>query len=476
MTWTPATNDRADVYKVFLADGTQVGLTLAGDPHSAVVSGLDFSQPVVFKVLSANGYGNSAAATTNAVGGVTTELVSVSTSKAKGNGASDDSYLSADGRFVTFQSTASNLVAGDTNGVSDVFVHDRLTETTTRVSVSSSGVQGNGASVDPAISADGRYVVFPSMATNLVSGDRNNRRDIFVYDRGSSTISRVSLSSSGAQSNHTSDEAVISADGRYVAFRSTATNLVSGDTNGKQDIFRKDTVTGTTILVSVSTAGVQANNVSDDPQISDDGSRIAFHSDATNLVTGDTNVVRDAFVRDVTAGTTVRVSVTADGTQGNGPSEDATISGDGTVAAFESDATNLIADDTNAHKDVFARVLATGAIERVSVSTGGVAGNHGSREASLSRDGRYVAFDTAASNFAPGESSSALDLYVRDRLAGTTTLISVLLCGSTPGNAQSLNPSISADGSTVAFESDATNLVADDPNALRDVFVRGPAL
>ena len=182
------------------------------------------------------------------------------------------------------------------------------------------------------------------------------------------------------------------------------------------------------------------------------------------------------FVRDTVSNTTTRRSVSAAGAQANALSDDPAISGDGTIVAFESDATNLIAGDTNAKKDVFAVILATGAAERASVSSTGEAGNHTSREASLSRDGRYVAFDSSASNFVAGDSNGKLDIYVRDRVSGATVLRSLALGTQVPGNNQSLNPSISADGDTVAFESDATNLIAGDTNAARDVFVHGPPL
>jgi Tol biopolymer transport system component len=432
-----------------------------------------------FYTVAIDGAGNREAAPAAAdVGtrrGVTTTRVSESSSHGQGNGSADDSYISADGRYVTFQADASNLVTGDTNGVTDVFVNDRVTGTTTRVSVSSSGAQANKRSIDPAISADGRYVVFASEATNLVSGDTNGKRDIFVVDRTTGAVQRVSLSSSGAQANKSSSDPVISADGRYVAWRTDASNLVSGDTNAIDDIFRRDRTTNTTIRVSVATAGTQATGVSDQPAISDDGRYVVFASDASNLVSGDTNAVRDIFLRDTVNSTTSRVSVAAGGAQANALSDDPAISGDGTVVAFESDATNLIAGDTNAKQDVFVVILASGLVERASVSSSGVAGNHTSREPALSRDGRYVAFDSVASNFVAGDTNGKLDIYVRDRVGGTTVLYSPAWGAAVPGNNQSLNPEVSADGQSVAFVSDATNLVASDTNAARDVFVRGPA-
>lgn len=479
VTWTPAADDRADGYKIYLADGTPVRFSLAADPHSAVIDGLDLSQPVQLWVVASNRYGDSAAVAAPSVGGtapVTTTRVSESTTHGQGNGVSDDSYVSADGRFVTYRSTSSNLVAGDTNGVMDVFVHDRLTETTTRASLDAAGVQGNAQSDDSAISADGRYVVFRSQASNFVTGDTNGTSwDIFRKDLQTGAIVRVSTSSSGAQSNGGSHDPVVSADGRYVAFRSSAANLVAGDANGQQDIFRKDVETGTTVLVSVSSTGVQGNALADDPQISDDGNRIAFHSDATNLVATDTNAARDVFVRDVSAGTTVRVSISSSGTQGNGASAEASISGDGTTVAFQSDASNLVGSDTNAKTDVFVRVLATGVTSRVSVSASGTQQTKASEEPSLSGDGSIIAFDSLGSGLVSGDTNSRKDIFIKDLTTGVVTRMSVDTAG-VQGNDTSRNASLSGDGTTVAFESDSTNLVANDTNGTQDVFVRGPSL
>src|SRR5262249_38706966 len=167
--------------------------------------------------------------------------------------------ISSDGRYVAFDSAASNLVSGDTNGATDVFVHDRLTGATTRVSTDSNAAQGDGASSKPSISADGRYVVFLSAADNLVSGDTNGATDVFMHDLVTGVTTRVSTDSSGAQGNGSSSNASISSDGRYVAFASAASNLVPSDTNGVPDIFVRDTQAGVTTRVSVDSSGVQGN-------------------------------------------------------------------------------------------------------------------------------------------------------------------------------------------------------------------------
>src|SRR5205823_5466864 len=212
---------------------------------------------------------------------------------AEANGTSFAPAISADGRFVAFPSEATNLVPGDTNGVTDVFVRDRRTGTTERVSVSSAGAEANGTSFTPAISADGRFVAFSSDATNLVGRDTNGAVDVFVNDRMTGMTERVSVDSTGAQANAASIEQfcpALSGDGRFVAFESDATNLVPGDTNGVADVFVHDRLTATTERVSVDSAGAQANDKSDFPAISADGSVVAFVSTASNLVPDDTNV------------------------------------------------------------------------------------------------------------------------------------------------------------------------------------------
>jgi Tol biopolymer transport system component len=235
-----------------------------------------------------------------------TERVSVDSVGIEGNSNSWIAAISADGRFVAFESDASNLVTGDTNfcfgqSCRDIFVHDRQSGVTERVSVDSAGNQGNGFSDSAAISDDGRYVAFTSFDSNLVPGDDNNAIDVFVHDRQSGTTERVSVDSAGVQSNGSSGwmgGLAISGDGRHVAFFSDATNLVTGDTNGQRDVFVHDRASGVTARVSVDSADNQGNDFSSDPAISGDGRYVAFYSSATNLVLGDTNGVADIFVHD----------------------------------------------------------------------------------------------------------------------------------------------------------------------------------
>ncbi len=400
----------------------------------------------------------------------TTERVSVATGGTQANGFSYFPSISADGRYVTFDSAATNLVAGDTNACRDVFVRDRQSGTTERVSLSTGGTQADGIGYFPSISADGRYVTFDSDATNFIAGDTNGARDVFVYDRQSGTTERVSVATGGAEGNSGSyAPARISADGRYVAFESVATNLVPGDTNGYDDIFVRDRQSGTTERVSVATSGAQGNLYSWISSISADGRYVAFYSPATNLVPGDTNGFWDVFLRDRLSSTTERVSISfSHGFQGNDSSKVPSISADGRYVAFESDASNLVTNDSNNAKDIFLRDRQNGTNQRVSLSA--LSGNSFSEEPSISAGGRFVAFKSNASNLVPGDTNNSQDIFVRDYLYWTTERVSVGV-GGTQGNSGSSTASISADGRCVAFASDASNLVPGDTSPT-DVFVR----
>ncbi|MEG4857952.1 calcium-binding protein [Microcoleus sp. K1-B6] len=378
--------------------------------------------------------------------------------------------ISPDGRFVGFASPASNLVPGDTNASDDIFVRDTLANTTTRVSVDSAGNQGNNISIAPSISADGRFVAFSSEASNLVPGDTNASGDIFVRDLLTNTTTRVSVDSAGNQGNQFSYGPSISADGRFVAFFSVAPNLVPGDTNGTYDIFVRDLLTNTTSLVSASSNGEIANRGSIRGSISADGRFVAFSSEATNLVPGDTNASGDIFVRDLLTNTTTRVSVDSAGNQGNQFSYGPSISADGRFVAFSSDASNLVPGDTNNTRDIFVRDTLTNTTTRVSVDSADNQANSFSYEPSISADGRFVAFWAGATNLVPGDTNDNSDIFVRDTLTNTTTRVSVDAAGN-QGNNNSAYASISADGRRVAFQSEASNLVPGDTNNTRDVFV-----
>jgi Tol biopolymer transport system component len=252
---------------------------------------------------------------------------------------------------------ATNLVPGDTNGTGDVFVRDRQAGITERVSVGPGGVQGNRFSNGRALSPDGRFVAFNSLAANLVPGDTNGTFDVFVRDRDTGTTERVSVGPGGVQADVGGALGALSADGRFVAFESLSSNLVPGDTNGTTDVFVRDRQTGTTRRISLGPGGVQGDGQSFGAQISADGRFVAFASNATNLAPGDTNGESDVFVRDRRTGTTLRASLGPGGVRGNGQSNNPGLSADGRFVAFLSFATNLVPGDTNDTQDVFLRVL-----------------------------------------------------------------------------------------------------------------------
>jgi Tol biopolymer transport system component len=403
-------------------------------------------------------------------GAQTTTRLSPGLTGVGGNGDSRTVSISADGRYVAFGSNATNLVPGDGNGVDDIFVADRATGTLVRASLDSSGVEGDKGSFNPAISADGRFVAFHSLATNLVANDTNGTTDIFVRDLVNGTTERVSVDSAGNEAHGDCLYPTISSDGRYVAFQSQAPDLVAGDVNGLQDVFVHDRVTGTTILASVDDAGNQGDGNSQAAWISFDGHFVAFDSQATNLVAGDTNGVNDVFVKDLQIGTVERVSVATGGAEGDQDSFSGPMSADGRYVSFYSAATTLVPFDTNQAMDVFLHDRTAGTTIRVSVTPMGRGGNGDSFLASISADGRFVAFQSVASTLIANDTNNVSDIFVRDVVASTTTRVSIGVSGA-QGNSFSSGPSISADGRDVAFYSDASNLVPNDTNGFLDAFV-----
>lgn len=397
-----------------------------------------------------------------------TERVSVVSGGGQANGFSSEPAISADGRFVAFGSTANNLVDDDTNEClhyfdgrcRDVFVHDRETGLTERVSERTGGIEGNDMSSAPSISADGRFVAFDSYASNLVYGDTNERSDVFVHDRATGDTSRVSLTDGGYQANGASFSSAISADGRFVAFSSTASNLVAGDYNSQRDIFVRDRVNRETVRVSVSTYGYQGNGESLWPHISADGRFVTFTSEASNLVYGDTNGVDDVFVHDLETGVTERVSVDSEGAQGTGKSWSSTISGDGQFVSFSSYA-NLTADDGNDYRDVFVHDRASGDTVRISVALGGGDPDQWADESTISDDARFISFTSAATNLVAGDDNGKNDIFVRNRLidpAGPLVQAVKELATATEGDLDQVlaeSARIAADGDFFAVERQA---------------------
>ncbi len=401
--------------------------------------------------------------------------VSAAADGTQGNNTSFNPAISADGRFVAFGSLASNLVPGETNVVQDVFVRDLQTGAVLRASTDAGGFQGNDTSFNASISADGRYVSFLSNASNLVPGDLNFATDVFVKDLASGGIVRASVSERGVEANDSSLDGAISGDGRFVAFASLASNLVAGDRNVSADVFVKDLQTGAIVIASSNSQGISSVGSNVDPAISGDGSVVAFSSNAFDLVPGFTGAVTGILVKNLSTGAIALVSTASDGRQANDSSFAPSVSADGRFVAFQSAASNLVPGDLNAVSDIFVKDLETGVIARVSTSANGVEGNAASDAPQISPDGRYVVFRSAASNLVPGDNGATIDVFVKDLVTGALTRVSEGQAGLNP-NDNSFGASIAADGSVVAFLSSASNLVPGLPNTVSDVFAATPSI
>ncbi len=394
---------------------------------------------------------------------------SVSSAGEGGNDESIHASVTSDGRYVVFASRADNLAAGDSNESMDVFLKDMSTGGIIRCSTSSSGAESNGDSRRPAISADGRYVVFESIADNLVSNDTNLKRDIFRKDINTGELVRCSTSSSGAEAARCSYRPAISGDGRYTAFESYASNLVMNDTNNEVDIFVKDLQTGAVVRCSTSAEGEQANERCQYPAMSFSGRYVAFSSWASNLVPDDDNEVSDVFRKDMMTGEITVCSANEAGTAGNERSFHPAISADGRYIAFASHASNLVLNDSNQVTDVFLKDMDTGALTMCSASPHKGQANGISQCPSISPEGAYVAFETVASNLAPDDTNRHEDIYVKEIDTGTLVRRSTSSSGE-QGKTGSFQPCLSADGIYLVFYSGASEFVPDDLQGFFDVF------
>jgi len=520
------------------------------------------------------------------VNGMTT-LVSVSTNGTSGNGESRDPVMTPDGRYVAFVSAATNLVAGDNNGIPDIFVRDLQSNTTTLVSIgamSTSSTSPTGSSEVPEITPDGRYVAFYSTATNLVPGvtttgeiyvrdlvagntlwasasaysifqsvtgstneiscnfsistngqfvafeactnppsgaaprgiilrynvqngltdvicsnapvpaesyecihdldmtpdgrfvafvatvENNSLTNtaIYLWDAQAGSNTLVSLDqNTGLSANGVCDSPVVSTNGRYVAFLSAGTDLVTNLLNGQYHVYLRDVQVGTTTLQDVDTNGTGFGVMSVTvPSMNDDGSVVAFENGDDNVVTNDGNPDSDVFVRELTANSAELVSVHDPSLPSMTPSGGVSgltpysLSANGRYIAYFSDAGNIIPKDMNGYRDVIVRDLMTGTAVPVSLNTNGVVGDSISTDPAISGNGRYVAFTSSANDLVPNDANNMLDVFMRDLQAGTTTLVSVSTDGVHPGNSDSYSPSISADGRYVLFYSKASNLAS----------------
>ncbi len=397
------------------------------------------------------------------------------TPPALSSGAAGDSHnpgVSADGRFVVFVSGADNLVTNDNNGVFDVLVRDRQLGQTVLVSVNASGTRsGNGASQSPTISANGQFVVFESTASDLVANDTNNVADVFLRNLVAGTTTLISVSPNGVSpGNLESSAPTLTPDGRYVLFTSRASNLATGDANNAVDLFVRDTAAGTTTLVTRNSGNIASfagrSAIWDgNRQISDDGRWVAFHSSATDLVAGDTNAKLDVFARDLQSSSSVKISANTAGTGlGNGDSQNASLDATGRHVAFQSAASNLATNDTNTGLDVFVRDRVAGTTTLVSVNTNGVSSTSGSSGSPvLSKQGNVVVFLSTANNLVAGDTNlSGADLFRRDLVAGTTTLIAPGVSVLSYAPAAKFVPGLSADGRFVLYQDAGKNLMLFD--------------
>lgn len=398
------------------------------------------------------------------------ELISKNSYGTQGNGASYESDITPDGRYIAFRSVANNLVENDTNSRVDVFVRDRILNETTRVSVSSEGEQGNADAYDIAISANGRYVAFGSSANNLVDNDNNSKGDVFLHDRETGDTIRVSVRSDGGESNGGSGGPAISGDGRFIVFHSDATNFVENDNLSRAKIFLHDMITSETTLISKTPDGLIPQDSSTYPDITNDGRFIVYMSIANNILPGDTNGWHDIFLYDRETDVTSMISISNEGIQGNHLSAMPSITEDGSIVVFRSGASNLVIGDTNGTTDIFIRNRVSGETRRISVSSEGTQGNGYSYDPDISGDGAYVAFESVANNLVSDDTNGSLDAFIHNVLEGTTERISVNNVGL-EGNDSSGSVSISSNGRDVSFTSRASNLIDNDFNDANDVFL-----
>lgn len=415
-----------------------------------------------------------------ATSAVATIHVSTTLNGAPSPAFSANPAISFDGRYVAFETSAS-LVSGDSNGKTDVFVYDTQNLAMERVSLAHDGQQANAASNEPSISANGRYVIFTSKASNLiprpnapVSARANREPGINVYrrDRQTGNTIAVSVDSAGRPADRHAWMGDLSADGGYVSFTSHSENLVKPDMNGiKRDPFIHDVNSGVTEFADRLPNGTNPWSGGAISAVSEGGRRVAYRSKAPNLVPGDNNARFDIFVLDRDENETRRVSVTSSGAQGNADSNYPDISADGRTVVFET-ASALVPADNNGSVDIYAHDLATRMTQLVSRSSTGQIGNSHSFRPSVSADGRYVSYSSLATNLVPGDTNGQEDAFVNDLQTGQTIRVSLSDTGAQSTGGYSRRAVISGDGRAVAFLSTARNLVNGVNTGVPQVYVR----
>jgi Tol biopolymer transport system component len=473
LNWTASSDSGGSPIRGYQVLPSPAGGVTVVAGNTATVAGLSSGQYYTFAVTAINAVGSSPSAASAAVVVSGLSLASVTSAGTQGDGVSTESDISADGRYVAFSSAADNLANGDGNSAEDVFVRDRLTRTTTLVSVDAAGTgSGNGGSVEPSISADGRYVAFTSAAHNLVS-PATTHADVFLRDVVLGTTTLVSQVG-GVEGNFGSSAPSISADGSKIAFRSSANNLVSTFTSGANAVYLYDTAARTIAPVSATPTGAQAGGDSDSPSISADGRHVAFVSTGTDVVTSPpASGIEEVYERDMVTGTTAMVSAVGTSAQGDGFSGDAALSADGKYVAFDSRATNLVVGDTNTLPDVFVADSAHATVTRVDVgphNTQVPDPGGGSADPAISADGLTVVFDSQSAALVPGDAGTYNQVFRVNVASLAVQEVSVSNDGA-EGSGVSGTPRISADGQHVVFESAAGNLVTGDSNTAQDVVV-----
>ena len=385
--------------------------------------------------------------------------------------AGDAPSLSASGRYAAFESRHAGMDPDDPTTDPKVFLRDVKKGTLVRVDTAPDGQAADGRGYAPALDAKGRCVAFVSYASNLVAGDTNNESDVFVFDRKKAVIRRVSVSESGAQADNFAEDPAISANGKVVAWTTFASTLIGGDTNQDRDLYVAWWKKNRIVRASVSRSGGDADAGAFDATLSGNGRYAGFNSLATNLVEGDTNGFSDTFVRDLKKGVTHRISVSTAGEEGNWHSWSPALSRNGRYAAFVSLATNLVEGDTNGSWDIFVHDLRKGTTTRVSVASDGTQANDHSSTPTISLNGRYIAFESRATNLDGADQDGEWDTFVHDRKKGVTWRVS-FTSQDTEIAGRVWDSTISGNGRVVAFTTDADGVVPADSNGLLDAFVR----
>ncbi len=424
---------------------------------------------VVWGITITSGWWGSIYQVQGARGGREIRRISVNRARGNPDGSSSDPAISADGQVVGFSSSGSNIVPDDTNGHADIFAYALADGQIARPTLPD-GSDPNGGSFNPILSADGRYVLFQSYATNWVTGDDNQDTDVFVWDRVTGVVELISIATDGGVGNGRSDPVGISADGRWVAFRSSSTNIIAGQPVSFQPhMFFRDRQSGVSAAALVGIDGellpVEGGTFSADARY------LTFWTSSDKAVPNDTNGKQDVFVRDMWAGSTTRISQGVGGAESNGASNDAVLSADGRWVAYDSDATNLVADGV-IHVGVFLYDRTTGTTIRVSQRVDGSPATHGDRP-EISGDGGMITYISNDNTIVTGDGNQTLDVFRYDRVTQTVELLSATFNGGA-GNLTSDDVALDGSGQRALFRSAAFNLIDGDTNGHNDIFIVVP--